>query len=179
MLVIKTFPTNLQAKYFLCVSSPFVCLQQLFAYTTANLYLNQLVQPFLSTIFVYSTNFCVQPLNQPFSSHFHPPIFATHTYFFRQQLLQPFFFQPIQPTVLLFHSTANLASLLFCHPLCQPTTTSAKQFHFSFHPVFLPSFPPPPAIFLVRLFVFFLLQSLRGSSVEDRLSLVLVNSVTC
>ena len=137
------------------------------------------LQPFLSTIFcLFNQLLCstTQPaflFTLPSTNFCHP-----HLFFFRQQLLQPFFFQPIQPTVLLFHSTANLASLLFCHPLCQPTTTSAKQFHFSFHPVFLPSFPPP-AIFLVRLFVLFLLQSLRGSSVEDRLSLVLVNSVTC
>ena len=162
------------------MSSPFVyvCLQQLFAYTTANLYLNQLVQPFLSTIFVYSTNFCVQPLNQPFSSHFHPPIFATHTYFFRQQLLQPFFFQPIQPTVLLFHSTANLASLFFLPPALPTNNHLSQTILFFISSRFL-AFFPPPAIFLVRLFVLFLLQSLRGSSVEDRLSLVLVNSVTC
>ena len=135
---------------------------------------NHFFQPFLfiqpTFVFNHSTSLSLHT-----SIHqFLPPT----PIFFRQQLLQPFFFQPIQPTVLLFHSTANLASLFFYHPLCQPTTTSAKQFHFSFHPVFLPSFPPP-AIFLIRLFVLFLLQSLRGSSVEDRLSLVLVNSVTC
>ena len=90
------------------MSSPFVCLQQLFAYTTANLYLNQLVQPFLSTIFVYSTNFCVQPLNQPFSSHFHPPIFATHTYFF---FANNFF-------NLSFSATFNNHFLLLIQPSC-------------------------------------------------------------
>ena len=116
------------------------------------------LQPFLSTIFVYSTNFCVQPLNQPFSSHFHPPIFATHTYFFFANnffnlsfsatfnnhfllLIQPSCNQPILPIIFQPFLCAILLNNLHSHP----------PFQFSIYCCFFCFPSPPPPVFLDQM----------------------------
>ena len=122
-------------------------------------------------MFVYN-NF-VQPFlfistNQPFCLCLHQSIRTTNHFCTCLQ-------QPFPPTIFLFHITTNLVNLFLT--ATSPNNNLNSQL-ISFNHVFLPV--PPAALFLVRLFVF-LLQSLRGSSVEDlyRPSLVLANSATC
>ena len=125
------------------------------------------LQPFLSTIFVYSTNFCVQPLNQPFSSHFHPPIFATHTYFFLPTTFSTFLFPPLLTTIFFYpfsllatfrqQPIPHFVSATFCQQANNPThflaTSLPLAIFFKLPSIFnwfLALFPPPP-VFLDQM----------------------------
>ena len=160
-LVIKTCPTNLQAKL------NFNCL-----------FLRPHFSFFLSlhiTLLASIYNHCTHPTNHfvhTFASQFKQPailfmpaiiIFTSQTYFSTNSSSQSFsspttsFFlqprvsaiqQPIQPPVFLFHITTNSASLFFLatiSPNQQPPLPT--NFHFNHSIKFSYLTPLPPAIF--------------------------------
>ena len=121
--------------------------------------------------------------------HFNQPYL-----FFSPQLFQSFFFNQFrQPrsfftTTCISNSTTNsanhfplsqynqLSQLIFNNRLANHQPSRPTNFILIMQPHFLAFLPHCNFFLLVRLR--FLLQSLRGSSVEDHLSLVIVNSIT-